>query len=249
MQQGHALVGPQAGQRRFELQRFVHRFLYEMFDDLLAPRAECAAAEAARKPFDAREADAVHFGRFAVEDRHARVGEDLGDLVLLPRLVVVVAEDGEDWQVPTPVLAPPPEGLVPIPTPISFWAPFDLCPADGPGEDGFALTHPVWVRVRHRLPDDPVLHACALVWLSDIGASPSSRGPGTAAARAPFAGASLDHAVWFHRPARADRWLLQDVQSLVNAGGRGTLRGVIRDIDGRIVASMAQEMLLRPVET
>ena len=43
---------------------------------------------------------------------------------------------------------------------------------------------------------------------------------------------SLDHAAWFHRPARADEWLLQDVQSLVNAGGRGTLRGVIRDTAG-----------------
>ena len=59
---------------------------------------------------------------------------------------------------------------------------------------------------------------------------------------------SLDHAAWFHRPARADEWLLQDVQSLVNAGGRGTLRGVIRNTQAAIVASMAQEMLLRPVE-
>ena len=58
---------------------------------------------------------------------------------------------------------------------------------------------------------------------------------------------SLDHAAWFHRPARADEWLLQDVHSLVNAGGRGTLRGVIRNRQGLIVASMAQEMLLRPV--
>ena len=58
---------------------------------------------------------------------------------------------------------------------------------------------------------------------------------------------SLDHAAWFHRPARADDWLLQDVQSLVNAGGRGTLRGVIRNPQGMIVASMAQEMLLRPI--
>jgi acyl-CoA thioesterase-2 len=58
---------------------------------------------------------------------------------------------------------------------------------------------------------------------------------------------SLDHTAWFHRPARADDWLLQDVQSLVNAGGRGTLRGVIRNPQGLIVASMAQEMLLQPV--
>lgn len=58
---------------------------------------------------------------------------------------------------------------------------------------------------------------------------------------------SLDHSAWFHRPSRADEWHLMDVQSLVNAGGRGTLRSVIRDLGGRIVASMAQEMLLRPV--
>ena len=57
---------------------------------------------------------------------------------------------------------------------------------------------------------------------------------------------SLDHAAWFHRPARLDEWLLQDVHSLVNAGGRGTLRGVIKDPRGHVVASMAQEMLLRP---
>lgn len=58
---------------------------------------------------------------------------------------------------------------------------------------------------------------------------------------------SVDHDAWFHRPSRADKWHLRDVQSLVNAGGRGTLRGVIRDRNGQIVASMAQEMLLHPV--
>jgi acyl-CoA thioesterase-2 len=57
---------------------------------------------------------------------------------------------------------------------------------------------------------------------------------------------SLDHAAWFHRPPQVDEWLLQDVHSIVNAGGRGTLRGVIRDTSGRTVASMTQEMLLAP---
>jgi acyl-CoA thioesterase-2 len=56
---------------------------------------------------------------------------------------------------------------------------------------------------------------------------------------------SLDHAAWFHRPPRLDEWHLQDVHAVVNAGGRGTLRGVIKDQRGRAVASMAQEMLLR----
>ncbi len=59
---------------------------------------------------------------------------------------------------------------------------------------------------------------------------------------------SLDHAAWFHRPARADDWLFYDVHSLVNAGGRGLLRGAMRDREGRIVVSAAQEMRLTPVD-
>jgi acyl-CoA thioesterase-2 len=58
---------------------------------------------------------------------------------------------------------------------------------------------------------------------------------------------SLDHAAWFHRPARADEWLYYDVHSLVNAGGRGLLRGEMRDEVGRVVVSVAQEMRLTPV--
>ena len=105
-------------------------------------------------------------------------------------------------------------------------------------------THRHWFRVPRPLDDDPHLHAALLAYATDwtgVGGRPLHlEGDVTGMI-------SLDHAAWFHRPARADEWLLQDVQSLVNAGGRGTLRGVIRDHDGRIVASMAQEMLLHPV--
>src|SRR5205807_1557326 len=59
---------------------------------------------------------------------------------------------------------------------------------------------------------------------------------------------SLDHAAWFHRQARADSWLFYDVQSLVNAGGRGLLRGTMRDTEGRVTVSVAQEMRLTPVD-
>jgi len=105
-------------------------------------------------------------------------------------------------------------------------------------------THRHWFRVPRALDDDPHLHAALLVYATDwtgIGGRPLHLEGDTTGM------VSLDHAAWFHRPARADAWLLQDVQSLVNAGGRGTLRGVIRSPDGQIVASMAQEMLLRPV--
>jgi acyl-CoA thioesterase-2 len=59
---------------------------------------------------------------------------------------------------------------------------------------------------------------------------------------------SLDHAVWFHRPVRADEWLLYDVHSLANTAGRGLLRGMIHTADRHIPVSVAQEMLLRPYE-
>jgi acyl-CoA thioesterase-2 len=112
--------------------------------------------------------------------------------------------------------------------------------ADGTRE----ATHRHWFRLPRRLDDDVHLHTALLGYATDwtgIGGRPLDLEGDTTGM------ISLDHAAWFHRPARADEWLLQDVQSLVNAGGRGALRGVIRRADGQIVASMAQEMLLRPV--
>jgi len=58
-------------------------------------------------------------------------------------------------------------------------------------------------------------------------------------------GASLDHAVWFHRPARVDEWLLFDVDPVSNFGSRGLARGTMHTRDGTLVASIAQEALLR----
>jgi acyl-CoA thioesterase II len=105
-------------------------------------------------------------------------------------------------------------------------------------------THRHWFRLPRPLDDDPHLHTALLGYATDwtgLGGRPLRLDGDTTGM------ISLDHAAWFHRPARADDWLLQDVQSLVNAGGRGTLRGVIRNRQGLIVASMAQEMLLQPI--
>jgi acyl-CoA thioesterase-2 len=112
--------------------------------------------------------------------------------------------------------------------------------ADGTRE----ATHRHWFRLPRRLDDDPHLHTALLGYATDwtgVGGRPLDLDGDVTGM------ISLDHAAWFHRPARADDWHFQDVQSLVNAGGRGTLRGVIRDRQGLIVASMAQEMLLQPV--
>jgi acyl-CoA thioesterase II len=104
-------------------------------------------------------------------------------------------------------------------------------------------THRHWFRLPRDLGDDPSIHTALVGYATDwtgVGGRPHDLENDTTGM------ISLDHAAWFHRPARVDEWLLQDVQSLVNAGGRGTLRGVIRNTRGEIVASMAQEMLLIP---
>jgi len=142
--------------------------------------------------------------------------------------------------VPLPDLLPEPEDSVDEPGPwdVRWLGPSSLR-SDGTRE----ATHRHWFRVARELGDDPHLHAALLGYATDwtgVGGRPLYLDGDTTGM------ISLDHAAWFHRPARADTWLLQDVQSLVNAGGRGTLRGVIRATDGTIVASMAQEMLLQP---
>ncbi len=113
--------------------------------------------------------------------------------------------------------------------------------ADGSRES----THRMWFRVPAELPDDEHLHTALLGFATDwtgIGGRPLHLEGDTQGM------VSLDHAAWFHRPARADAWLFYDVQSLVNAGGRGLLRGVMRDLEGRVVVSVAQEMRLTPVD-
>ena len=86
----------QARERGLELQRFVDRFVHELLDDLFAPRTERPAPEAAGEALDAGEADPEDLGGVAVEHDDAGVLEDPGDLALLARFEVVVAEDGDD---------------------------------------------------------------------------------------------------------------------------------------------------------
>jgi acyl-CoA thioesterase-2 len=102
-----------------------------------------------------------------------------------------------------------------------------------------------WVRTDGALPDDPVLHACAIAYFSDFGPVRTARRL-TGAADGALMAASLDHCVWFHRRVRADDWLLYRLESLLVAGARGISRGEIWTADGLLAASVAQEVLLRP---
>ena len=103
-----------------------------------------------------------------------------------------------------------------------------------------------WTRIGERLPDDPALHRAAILYLSDMWMLETPLGAhGRSIYDSRMQIASLDHAFWFHRPARADDWLLYDQDSPNASGATGLVRGLLYSRDGVLVASVAQEGLLR----
>jgi acyl-CoA thioesterase-2 len=104
----------------------------------------------------------------------------------------------------------------------------------------------VWMRADGRLPDDPLLHVCVLAYASDITLldAPLAR-HGVYWWTDKVNGASLDHAMWFHRPFRADEWFLYDCSSPSASGGRGLATGRVFAQDGSLIATVVQEGLLR----
>ena len=104
----------------------------------------------------------------------------------------------------------------------------------------------VWIRATGRLPDEPAIHQCVLGYASDMMLLDSALIPhGRTVFERTIMAASLDHALWFHRPFRADDWLLYAHDSPNLSGARGFARGLIFARDGTLVASVAQEGLLR----
>jgi acyl-CoA thioesterase-2 len=104
----------------------------------------------------------------------------------------------------------------------------------------------VWIRTTGPLPDDPAVHQCVLAYASDMTLLDSTLiAHGHSVYERTIQAASLDHALWFHAPFRADEWLLYAQDSPSTSGGRGFARGLIFSRDGRLVASVAQEGLIR----
>ncbi len=130
------------------------------------------------------------------------------------------------------------------------WAALDLRHAGGTrawsagGERSPAVRY--WTKVAARLPDDPLMHQAALTYISDLTLLGVTLAPYGLNPRSPgIQVASLDHSVWFHRPFRADEWLLYDHVSPSATGARGLALGRLFSEDGRLVASVAQEGLIR----
>ena len=172
-----------------------------------------------------------------------------------------VAEDGLDHQAGMPAV-PSPEDLPTLAERYRPYAdqlgmlariprPIDLRYVDDPpfvrrasGTRGEPPIR-VWMRADGVLPDDQLLHVCALTYASDFTLLDSVLVTHGMAWLVDIKGASLDHAMWFHRPFRADEWLLYDSDSPSAHGGRGLANGRIFAADGRHVVSVVQEGLLR----
>jgi acyl-CoA thioesterase II len=158
-------------------------------------------------------------------------------------------EDGGGFQPDSPIDAvPPPESVEPDQRRRASHHLFlDSRTVVIDGDSPTARTR--WMRWSDDLPDDPVVHACAIAFFSDtgpLGATRSAIGGevGDGWERRMMT-ASLDHCVWFHRPVRADEWLLYRLDALVAGGARGLARGEIWTRDGQLAVSVTQEGLLR----
>ena len=173
-----------------------------------------------------------------------------------------VTESGLEHAVPMPAV-PDPEGLPTLVErlkpylhePESEWIsrprPIDIRYVGDPPrvakDKGIRdATSQVWMRADGTLPDDPLLHVCAVTFASDMTLLDSTLGRhGRSWAPSDVIGASLDHAMWFHRPFRADEWFLYDQESPWTGGGRGLARGSIYTRNGQLAASVVQEGLIR----
>jgi len=131
------------------------------------------------------------------------------------------------------------------------WAALDVRPVASSSEDGADnVAHPAWsqwwIRASATLPDDPVTQLAAFTYASDMTLLSATLVPhGRSTESTEMQVASLDHSIWFHRPFRADEWWLYDQGSPAAAGGRGLAFARVFTQDGLLVASVAQEGLIR----
>ncbi|MGA0893632.1 MAG: acyl-CoA thioesterase, partial [Ilumatobacteraceae bacterium] len=171
-----------------------------------------------------------------------------------------VLEPGADYQTTMPEGMPDPESLPdfktrmePFREQMGEWydrpRPIDVRHVDG---DPFSrrgnpsTQQRVWLRADGTLPDDPVLHACIVTYASDMTLLDTTLMPFGMSWDTPgMQMASLDHAMWFHRPFRADDWLLYDQHPMSTGASRGLAGGAIYTRDGVLAVSVVQEGLVR----
>jgi len=204
-----------------------------------------------------RALDGKHFSsRRVVAIQHGRQIFNMSASFQLP-------ETGLDHQIQMPEV-PPPEALRDLESHFREFAhklpaaarwileqkrPFEFRPVHAPGPLRQEKSEPlkyIWFRAVDTLADDEALHRCLLAYVSDFHLLDTALNPHGMSLISPnLVIASIDHAMWFHRSVRVDDWLLYAVDSPSASGARGFTRGSVFARDGRLVASAAQEGLIR----
>nr|WP_157485779.1 MULTISPECIES: acyl-CoA thioesterase II [unclassified Frigoribacterium] len=202
--------------------------------------------------------DRIHDGR-SFATRRTQASQD-GVPIFSMIASFQTPDEGLDHQVAMPTGLPDPEDvpsdaelLSAVDNPVAqSWArrPFDMRHVPSPvffSVEGDHVAHQaVWLKATGPLPDDADLHRAALLYASDYTLlEPIYRRHGVAFVTPGLKVASLDHAMWWHRPARVDEWLLYVQESPNAVGGRGLSLGRIYDREGTLVASVAQEGMVR----
>jgi acyl-CoA thioesterase II len=154
-------------------------------------------------------------------------------------------EPGVEYQTPPAPGVPGPDGLVAGRYDNPYIESRDVPVADE-GTDRLPHARRAWYRPTAPVPDDALLHLQTLAYLSDHGPTRAARQPHAHLADdARRMSVSLDHSVWFHRPVDVNQWLLSELVPVATGRGRGLSLGTIRTVDGTLVATVAQEVLLR----
>jgi acyl-CoA thioesterase II len=151
-------------------------------------------------------------------------------------------ESGADWQPPNvPTLEF--DAAVEKHSPMGFAERFDIRTTHD--DDSPFAVPPFWIRTKDVIEDDPLIRAATLTFMSDFGPVPVARPRGTPLNADAGYAASLDHAVWFHRPFWPNQWHRYEVHSLNNTDSRGLVIGSLYDRSGTLIASTSQEALWR----
>ena len=193
------------------------------------------------------EVDRIRNGRSFLT-RRVVARQSVGPILNLSASFQIREDQVDQQELQMPISDPGPEDLAP-----DHWGPIlerRMLP-DVPGAGAHSAC---WLRVRPEIEDDPVLQACALAYASDdipteAASQSHPRRPSPTAEPGEydrlFVGASLDHAIWFHRPGRHDDWVLHDFRGQGIVGARGLGIGQLFGRDGTHLATVAQEILLR----
>lgn len=151
-------------------------------------------------------------------------------------------EPDVDWHPPAPAMVDLHDTIaMPMPTDMSPRFEIRVAGPETPPWPGL----PYWIRAHEPVDDDPLTQACVLTYMSDMGLMAAGRPPGVPFPSGPGKAASLDHAIWFHRPYDANRWHRYHATPLNGNDARGLATGAVYDAAGTLVASVTQEALWR----